>query len=121
MENEQERNELLGIRGKQACASFSGASLETLDKLLAMGELDLYETKNDAPSIGAIMEFMRQFPEVTAHGYVIGAGRSDYRVSLEGVEYEGKVSKKLMREFVAMFRQADEFQCEYTGLYCWYD
>jgi hypothetical protein len=64
---------------------------------------------------------MKNHPKVTAHGYVVTHEREDYRTSIEGLSFDGKVSKKLLLDFVHLCRQADEFVADERRLYSWWD
>ena len=62
--------------------------------------------------------------DVKSHGYTVDKERSDYRVSLEGVEIiknELEFSKELITDFVNNFRHADSFTMNDERMYCWYD
>jgi hypothetical protein len=100
---------------------FNKLTLEQLNELKLMKVLDPKEQQNDSPTIKEFMDFMKDHPGVTAHGYVISEDREDCRVSLEGIAYEGSPSKKLILDFTSLCRDADEFTANEGGLYAWWD
>lgn len=99
---------------------FDGLTLSQLEKLIEGNFIDLTESQNYAPSIGEIYDFMKKYPEYTAHGYTVHKYRNDYRVSLEGVE-KGKPADSLeeMKDFAELFKYADDFNA--AEMYCWFD
>ena len=103
---------------------FFGLSLENLEKLINQNFIELDDCQNDAPSVNEIYMFMKMYPTVTAHGYAVTKERSDYRVSLEGVECTdpGTIcDPNFMRDFTNTFRHADEFSLTSEIASCWYD
>lgn len=100
---------------------FGGLDLDTLQILHEHNFLSLDDCQNYSPSIGEIMEFMDKNIGFTAHGYVVSDARSDYRVSIEGVEKVHGITETDMEAFRELFGDADEFDCNENGLYCWYD
>lgn len=100
---------------------FERLPLVALDILVKRGWADPSDTQNNSPSLGEMLEFMRKFPEVTAHGYAVEAKRFDCRVTVEGLEYDGEPSEEMKAEFTRVFRKADNFICNNKKLYCWYD
>ena len=86
--------------------------------------LDLEECQNSSPAIKEFIEFVSRWSACTVHGYVIGIGRPDYRVSFEGIEcvdYNTLNDIDFIREFSNMFCHADGFEISETKAYCWYD
>ena len=57
----------------------------------------------------------------TFHGYVVSPDREDRRVSIEGIESAGKLSKDDLIDFLLEFRMADELDIDDGIAYCWYD
>lgn len=102
-------------------ALIGGLTLAKLETLVKENFIDLEEQQNDAPCVGDILLFMKANPRFTCHGYVVSPERDDYRVSIEGVDLNGKPTKKESKDFIALFRHADEFKCDETGCHCWYD
>ena len=103
------------------CESFKGLTLEALNLLLDEGFIDPEEYQNCSPTVEQFKEFMEIYPEVTLHGYIVSPERHDYRVSVEGLEYCGDVSKEMLEMFVDRYRFADDFICDDEYLYCWFD
>lgn len=107
-----------------------GGGIRRFEKLTAMQLHDLYaadfvedEVWNDCPGNRAFMDFMDRNPGVTAHGYVVDNSREDYRLTIEGVEFFGKVTSQMREAFETrgVFESADEKQIGNNYLYCWYD
>ena len=101
---------------------FTDLDVNTLGKLIDEGFADPCERQNEAPSIKRIYNFMRQYPEYKAHGYVVEAERPDYRISIEGVEkQDGFENRKELATFCKLFGHADELTADATEMYCWFD
>jgi hypothetical protein len=118
------RDSIIGIKNPEyfgGCEHYSGLTLEQLDKLIDNRFIDLSDRQNDSPTAQEFYEFIKDHPEVKAHGYVISKDRNDYRVSIEGLEFDGVVSKTTMSDFVKLCRHADEFTCEQNKLRSWWD
>ena len=103
------------------CRHFNKMSLTTLNKLIEKNFADINDCQNCAPSIGEIKRFLKRNPECWCHGYAVSTDRDDYRVSIEGVQYQGTVGKDLIIDFVNTFRYADELEVGEYGIYCWFD
>jgi hypothetical protein len=123
--DQQTRDKIIGITGKTApggIASFKNLTLRKLEELIAGNFLNLDETQNSSPSIQEFYEFMKEYPCVRAHGYAVDKVRSDYRVSIEGLErYGNDISEKLQLDFMKLCRKADSLKCSRTQLYSWWD
>lgn len=100
---------------------YSGLTLDRLQELIDNRFINLDERQNDSPTIAEFYEFMKDHPEVKAHGYVVDSSRDDYRVSIEGLEFNGPVAMSTMLDFVKLCRYADDFLCEQNELYSWWD
>ena len=100
---------------------FSDLDYNGLNELFRLGVIDPEDRQNDAPETSEFLEFLRSNPGFTVHGYAVSPERDDYRVSLEGVNLDGDYTFKELRDFVMMFRFADEFSIDKGGLHCWYD
>lgn len=103
--------------------SFDKLTLGQIKKLEALGVLDMDDAQNDCPTVGEIIEFLRERTTNGwyAHGYCISPERNDFRISFEGVGKETKPSYQDLIDFTEMFRLADEFNVNENGLWCWYD
>jgi len=100
---------------------FRELGLEELEALVEKGYIDPEEAQNSSPTVGEILGFMKKYPAVTAHGYVVSPDREEERVSLEGIECEAsEVTDELRMDFVDLARYADEFEYR-TSLYAWWD
>ena len=99
---------------------FDGVTAETLQKLVDLKYADPYEYQNGAPPIGGILEFLKENPDFTAHGYAVTVRRDDYRISLEGVEGNSRDFDQISR-FMNMFRFADEFETGIGYQRAWFD
>jgi hypothetical protein len=100
---------------------FDSLNLEQLHALIRNEFIDLEDCQNYSPSVGDFLDFMKKYPEVEAHGYAVSHKRDDYRVSLEGIRFGGKVTMKMLLDFVHLCRHADEFHADEKGLYAWWD
>lgn len=119
------RDILLRIRIQEylaGTARFSGLTIETLEELIKNNFVNLDDKQNEAPTIQEFYEFMKKYPCVKAHGYAVDRGRSDYRVSIEGLDHAGNdISKELQLDFIKLCRKADELTCTEKRLYSWWD
>lgn len=100
---------------------FKNLTYEELVKLRDCNFLDPYDAQNYAPTIEEIMEFMKNHSGFTAHGYVVSPERSNYRLSIEGVEKEGNITNSDKGAFIELFGDADELTMDDNWLYCWFD
>lgn len=100
---------------------FEGITLDQLNLLLEEGFIDPEERQNCAPNTMEFKSFLEAYPDATVHGYIISPDRNDCRISIEGAEYHGEVSKDMMIDFIEMFRFADDFTVSDDCLYCWFD
>lgn len=116
----EKRNRILGFETKK---DTFGVRF-TLEQLLALQKaklLDMEQTQNDSPSVETFVNFMVAHPGVKGHGYVIGVDRDDCRVSLEGLEFTGKVTIPLIRDFVKLCHGADELTVDEYSIRSWWD
>lgn len=100
---------------------FSDLDYKRLKELFRLDVIDPEDRQNYAPNIATFMEFLHDHAGFTAEGYAVSPERNDYRVSLEGVNLDRDYTLKELRDFVMMFRSADEFSIDRGGLHCWYD
>lgn len=102
---------------------FSQLPLEAMEELITHNFIDVQDKQNNAPSIGQFIQFLRNHSEnkFHVHGYAVGAHRSDYRISIEGIcnPLATTMSPETVTAFIANFQNADEFDLE-DG-FCWYD
>lgn len=99
---------------------FENMSADTLQKMVDLHFADPDEQQNEAPPIGEILEFLKENPDFTAHGYAVTVRRDDYRISLEGVEGNSRDFDQISR-FMNMFRFADEFETGIGYQRAWFD
>ena len=103
------------------CQSFEQLTLDRLILLLDEGFIDPEEYQNCSPDTMEFKAFLDAYPEATVHGYMVSPQRDDYRITIEGMEYHGEVSKQMLYDFIEMFRTADDFTFHDDYLYCWFD
>ena len=109
-----------GDLGFDETKDFDSLSLEQFRELVANDFIDLEDCQNDSPSAGQFLAFMEKYPAVVAHGYAVGHDRVDYRVTLEGLSFNGPVSEELSTDFSSLCRDADEFVNESNKLHAWW-
>ena len=101
---------------------FNELSLDQLKQLIDLEFIELDECQNDSPTTEEIYNFMKKYPNYTAHGYVVTINRKDYRTTLEGVEKQARFdSEQESEEFYKLFGSADELIVDEDNIYCWYD
>ena len=100
---------------------FSKLDINTLNSLIKLHFIDLYECQNNSPTTEEIFEFMQKYPEYYTHGYTVDILRKDYRMTLEGVGKDSAFDSEIeAKEFDQLFGQADEIDTSNT-IYCWFD
>ncbi|HIK31994.1 MAG TPA: hypothetical protein IGS31_11730 [Oscillatoriales cyanobacterium M4454_W2019_049] len=101
------------------------ASLSQLQQLVDGGFANPQERHNFAPSIAAVMEFVRTQAHCgvafTFEGYAIHPWRDDYRVSIDGISARGDCLSGAMVAFRELARHADELTIESDYLRAWWD
>ena len=107
-------------------AYFEKLSVQKLRLLVDENLADPEDYQNESPLIKEFLEFGEKYPNyVTYRGYVVEHERSDYRVSIDGIDisYENNEPTSLINDFTKLFKGADEFIVEkdFKYLYCWYD
>lgn len=114
---------ILGVKSPS-----SGDSLVRLDmdveqvqKLIDLGYCDPSETQNSSHEISEFVKFVDQYPEIKFMGYVVFPPRNDMRISIEGFEYRGKMSKKMIIDIARFAGWADEFEIEEKYVRAWWD
>ena len=100
---------------------FEYLDVDTLKQLIDEGFIDPEECQNDSPTTMEFYEFMKKYPDFTAHGYAVSPVRSDYRITLEGIECSEPYTNETLRDFVELCRFADEFCVNQSYAYAWYD
>ena len=99
---------------------FEGLKLDTLKALLEKNFIEATESQNGAPTTEQILNFIEHYPDYTVHGYTVSPERSDYRITLEGVEKgDGADSPQELQDFTQLFKDADFIDS--ATMYCWFD
>lgn len=121
------RAEVLGIPDDYPSGGirkFKNATVEQIKTLIDENFLAPSDRQNFSPTAGEFLDFMQNYPEVRAHGYVVSPDRDDYRVTIEGLECpEFKLTEDsfgLYINFVKLCRHADELEIN-SELYSWWD
>lgn len=96
-----------------------------LKSLVLLGLVDLDDTQNDSPTVGQFLEFYEKNrcgeEEIIFEGYIV-TDRADSRVSVEGIKLHTELaSQKVQKEFIEVFRLADEFTIGDSMIRAWWD
>jgi len=96
--------------------------------------LDPKETQNESPTAKTMIDWAlaHHSPQnntiVHLHGYMASHKRKDCRITLEGLDAKwqlpkvnGVLDKSIALDFCNAFHGADEFECDETHGYCWWD
>lgn len=103
-------------------ASFERLCIWDLEELIKNNFVDLDDSQNNSPTAKEFYNFVKNNGfSGDFHGYVVEKNRSDYRVTIEGIEINSEIEKDTLIQFANLCRHADEFICTSTNLYCWYD
>lgn len=117
-QDQQRRDEILRplLRDDRAYGDiryFSGLTAEPLQQLIQEQFADPKETQNNSPTIAEFLEFLHSHPTCTAHGYIVDQPRTDYRVSIEGLNYAAaKNDLNEVKEFAHFCMGADELDLD---------
>ena len=107
------------------CRHFEGVGILELEALLDAGFLDPEETQNGSPTVREMMSFVRHCDVPTDwefEGYAISPERDDYRVTIEGLYYNGtNLTLDELLAFTNEFHWADEFEVAYDYARAWWD
>lgn len=92
------------------------------DALIDGGILDLNKKQSDASRLTAFYDFLSEHPLLRCFGYVCSPDEKETAdmVVIEGIDYKGVVTMRMLVDFVSMFRNADEFAAGVKRLYCRY-
>ena len=107
-----------GYRG--GCQSYSGLPVNVLQECFDKGYILPNDQQNDAPPAQKFLEFITKHPVFTVHGYVTYAMRSDFRMTIEGLEGQTDNSDE-WEEFVTFSRNADDNKVYQGYCYSWWD
>lgn len=104
-------------------ARYKDVPLSAIKVLAEKGYLNPDAMMDRGATIQDFIDFVEKHnpEEWTFHGYVVSSDREDSRVSIEGIESKGKLSKEDQIDFLLEFRLADELDIEKGVAYCWYD
>lgn len=75
---------------REGFGRFSNIELSKIKDLIKKGYIDLNERQNDGRSIKEILDIAKELKgtEVTVGGYIILPPRSDYRVTIDSVDFD---------------------------------
>jgi hypothetical protein len=123
--DEKKRNKILKLDMENGYRRFDLERFEDLDvedfkTLLDEKFVDPQDKQNSAPTAMEFYRFMQRYPSFKAHGYAVSKNRTDYRISIEGVQGM-TMSSEALQAFVNMFGEADTFNVDGGYCYCWYD
>ena len=98
---------------------FENMTRDKLQKLVDMGFANPDGAQNCSPTIESFLEFTEDKPDYVFHGYAVSDTRNDYCVSIDAIEYIGKIDDlDTLKSFVQFARYADEFN---PDGYAWWD
>lgn len=99
---------------------FDNLTADAAQALLDSGAAEPDDQQIEAPNFAAMVAFLHANSAFTAHGYIIGPGREDERITIEGV-FAKQAPWGQVKNFTSVFRQADEFDCVKGNYPGWYD
>lgn len=91
-----------------------GVDLDTLEQLVALRYIDIYEQRNDRPTVDELMRFMHKHS-----GFVLGGIITSDSVSFDSIRAVSEVSEQSRKAFGRFKRTADSFDGD--NLYAWFD
>jgi len=100
---------------------FDNLTVDDLKLLVEEGFADPEDCQNSAPNIAEMIEYAEGHEGFTFDGYVVSPKRDDYRVSIEGLTYEGETTKQDVIDFANFASYADERTMNDTVLSAWWD
>lgn len=104
---------------------FDTLTIGRLQHLIREGFVNPSARHNLSPTIEAFLEFARiqasKGCEFTFLGYAISPSREDYRVSIDGIIFNGHCSFELVSEFNEFAYEADELDIQPHYLRAWWD
>jgi len=107
-----------------SCENFNGLDRTTFETLINERFLDPDERVNEIPTARQFLDFMQRHSgeKISALGYAVCVERSDYRVTIEGLEGE-QLSHEALVDFSNSFERADELDVDFENrkARCWYD
>jgi len=113
-----------------SAVKFEGLPTATARELLDAGYMNPEATCGASPTMGEMVAFMERYGkdaipesegEMSAHGRVLAPDHPDGGVVIEGLKYLGPTSDTFVREFAALFYEAESFMLE-KDLHgrCWF-
>ena len=99
---------------------FKNLTLAQLTELIELEFCNPTGRQNNSPTAGQFCKFMKKFPFLCAHGYVVHREREDYRMTIEGLHFEGKVSRGQVAAFRKFCTGADDLSTSKGILYSWW-
>ena len=117
------RINIIGLSGDWSggIERFDGLEAYQLQQLIDENFMTETDRHNSAPENKEILEFLQQYPDFTAGGYAVSPERQDYRISLESISLDREPTVEEREAFTYMCRYADEFRCDSSGCYAWFD
>jgi hypothetical protein len=104
---------------------FDELTVEQLEQLVNQQFADPAERQNFSPTLGDFLAFAQTQKskgfEFTFEGYVISPKREDYRVSIDGIQFQGDCSYQVITDFHAIAYNADELDIDPTFIRAWWD
>lgn len=104
---------------------FEDLTLDQLHNLIKHNFVDITQKHNEAPSIGEFFTFTETQAAkgyvFTFEGYAIMPQRHDYRVSVDGIIFNGDYSNQLLTDFGEFVGAPDELSIEPNYLRAWWD
>lgn len=103
---------------------FSNLPLEKIEALIEKGFLSPRDCQNSSPTAEEFIVFAKRHnpSNWSFHGYVVSPERSDCRVTIEGIESNGPLTKDDLIDFLLLVSSADDLVADRDKpVYCWYD
>lgn len=105
--------------------NFYNLSLDKLLSLIKLNFANITQKHNEAPSIGEFFTFAETQATkgytFTFEGYAIMPKRYDYRVSIDGIIFNGDYQNQLLADFGNFVGAPDELSIEPNYLRAWWD
>jgi hypothetical protein len=105
--------------------NFYNLSIDQLQQLVDSGFASPIEKHNESPAIIEFLTFARiQLFKgfiFTFEGYVVSPFREDYRVSIDGIVFNGTCEPELVADFQAFVGCPDELDIKPNYLRAWWD
>lgn len=105
--------------------NFYNLSLDKLHNLIKLNFANITQKHNEAPSIGEFFTFAEIQATrgyfFTFEGYAIIHKRSDYRISIDGIVFNGDYQNELLTDFGEFVGAPDELSVEPNYLRAWWD